>query len=152
MIPSDEVSRFFKEFERNSASLDLDGISGQFADVFLNADPVRVGPVPKGAFLAALAQREKMFSSIGVKRIRLTAVRETVLDPMHTLAATDWIAELTGGDELPLASTFVLRREGSSFVVVFYLNHQDIGKVIASRSGAESSETPRTGFEPGPTE
>jgi hypothetical protein len=131
---SDEVRLFFEEFERNSTDLNLDRIGAQFADVFMNADPERAGPVPKAAFLAALPQREKMFSAIGVNRIRLLAVRETVLDPMHTLAATDWIAELKDGDELPLASTFLLRRKGASFVVVFYLNHQDIGRVIAARS------------------
>ena len=89
---SDEVRRFFEEFERNSTDLNLDRIGAQFADVFMNADPERAGPVPKAAFLAALPQREKMFGAIGVNRIRLSAVRETVLDPMHILAATDWIA------------------------------------------------------------
>ena len=136
-VVSDEVRLFFEEFERNSGDLNLDGIGAQFADVFMNADPERVVPVPKAAFLAALPQREKMFSGIGVTRIRLASVRETVLDSLHTLAATDWIAELKDGDELPLASTFVLRRQGASFVVVFYLNHQDIGRLIAARSGAD---------------
>jgi hypothetical protein len=82
-----------------------------------------------------VSQREKRFSAIGVSRIRLTSVRDTVLDSVHTLAATDWIAELKGGGELPLASTFILRRQGSSFVVVFYLNHQDIERTLAARSG-----------------
>jgi hypothetical protein len=132
---SDDVQRFFDEFERNSSDLNVDAIGAQFADGFLNADPERASPVPRAAFLAALPKRQAMFDSIGVTRIRLVSVRETVLDSMHTLAATEWIAALKGGDELPLASTFVLRREGESFVVIFYLNHQNIGEVIAARSG-----------------
>ncbi len=136
-LVSDDVRVFFDEFERNSSAMDLDAIGRQFADVFMSADPAGVVPVPKAAFLAVLPKREKMFSSAGVTRIRLTAVRETALDSKYALATTDWIAELSDGDEIPLMSTFILRREGSSLVVVFYLNHQDIGQVLAARSRAE---------------
>ncbi|MEA2695843.1 MAG: hypothetical protein QOI66_114 [Myxococcales bacterium] len=128
-----EVRAFFDEFERNSAELAIDRIAAQFADTFMNADPQRVMPVPKAAFIAALPQREKMFEAAGISRVRLASVRETVLDPMHVLAVTDWIAESTDGAEIPLASSFILRRQGSSFVVVFYLNHQDITAVLAAR-------------------
>jgi hypothetical protein len=131
--PTAEVRAFFDEFERNSAELAIDRIAAQFADTFLNADPQRVMPVPKAAFLAALPQRDKMFQAAGISRIRLASVRETVLDPIHVLAATDWIAESTDGAEIPLASTFILRRQDSSFVVIFYLNHQDITAVLAAR-------------------
>ena len=128
-----EVRAFFDEFERNSAELAIDRIAAQFADIFLNADPQRVMPVPKAAFIAALPQRDKMFQAAGISRVRLVSVRETALDPLHILAATDWIAETTDGADIPLASSFILRRQGSSFVVVFYLNHQDITAVLAAR-------------------
>lgn len=104
--PTAEVRAFFDEFERNSAELAIDRIGAQFADTFLNADPQRVMPVPKAAFVAALPQREKMFQAAGISRVRLASVRETVLDPMHVLAATDWIAESTAGAEIHLTSTF----------------------------------------------
>lgn len=129
-----EVRAFFDEFERNSAELAIDRIAAQFADTFMNADPQRAMPVPKAAFIAALPQRGKMFEAAGISQVRLASVRETVLDPMHVLAVTDWIAESTDGDEIPLASSFILRRQGSSFVVIFYLNHQDITAVLAARA------------------
>jgi hypothetical protein len=134
-----EVRAFFDEFERNSAELAIDRIAAQFADTFMNADPQRAMPVPKAAFIAALPQREKMFEAAGISRVRLASVRETVLDPMHVLAVTDWIAESTDGAEIPLASSFILRRQGSSFVVVFYLNHQDITAVLAARAPKANS-------------
>ena len=135
-----EVRAFFDEFERNSAELAIDRIAAQFADIFLNADPQRVMPVPKAAFIAALPQRDEMFQAAGISRIRLASVRETVLDPIHILAATDWIAESTDGAEIPLASTFILRRQGSSFVVVFYLNQQDISAVLMARAPKAASD------------
>jgi hypothetical protein len=134
-----EVRAFFDEFERNSAELAIDRIAAQFADTFMNADPQRAMPVPKAAFIAALPQREKMFEAAGISRVRLASVRETVLDPMHVLAVTDWIAESTDGAEIPLASSFILRRQGSSLVVVFYLNHQDITAVLAARAPKANS-------------
>jgi hypothetical protein len=131
---SEEVREFFEAFERNSTAMDLDAIGAQFAEVFLSADPQAVRAVPKAAFLAALSQREKMFSAAGIGHLRLESVRETVLDSMHTLAGTSWIGERKDGGEITLESTFILRREGQSFVVVFYLNHQNLGEVLAPKS------------------
>jgi hypothetical protein len=130
------VRAFFDDFERNSAALDVERIAAQFADTFLNADPERVMPVPKAAFVAALPQREKMFRAAGVSRVRLVSVSETTLDPMHVLARTNWMAESGAGDDIPLASTFILRRQGSSYVVIFYLNHQDLAAVLARKGSA----------------
>jgi hypothetical protein len=132
-LVSDDVRVFFDDFERSSRAMDLDAIGQQFADVFMSADPSGVVPVPKAAFLAALPKREKMFSSAGVTGIRLTTVREMALDSTYTLVTTDWIADVSAGAEIPLKSTFILRRDGSSLKVVFYLNHQDIGQLLADR-------------------
>ena len=134
------VREFFDEFERNSAELAIDRIAAQFADTFMNADPQRVMAVPKAAFIAALPQRDRMFQAAGISRVRLKSVRETVLDSLHVLAATDWIAESTDGTNIPLASSFILRRQGPSFVVVFYLNHQDIAEVLGARAPQADSE------------
>jgi hypothetical protein len=133
MATSSEIQDFFEAFERNSSTLDLDRIGAQFADTFLSADPRQVMSVPKTAFLAALPRRQALFDAAGITAMELVAVDEQVLDERHRLAATEWDARRTDGSSVKLASTFILRREGSAFVVIFYLNHQDLTEVLMAR-------------------
>jgi hypothetical protein len=124
------VRDFFAEFERNGNTHDLDAVAKQFADVFMSADPTRAVAVPRETFLGALPQRERLFATVGLTRTRLASIKETPLDDVYTLVDTEWIGDLRSGGELHLSSTFILRREGQSHVVVFYLNHQDIAQAV----------------------
>jgi hypothetical protein len=130
MAASDEVRAFFEAFERYSTQLDLDRIGQQFAETFLSADPTQVMPVPKAAFLAALPRRQALFEAAGATGVRLVSVNEQALDARHVLATTEWVVERTDAAPIRLASTFILRRANDSFVVVFYLNHQDLGEIL----------------------
>ena len=134
---SDDVRRFFTEFERTSNELDPAASAGQFADNFLSADPNRVVVVPKAAFLAALPQRIRLFESMGRTGTRLVSIHETALDERHVLVDTQWTAHLVDpagrSDNLPLSSVFILRRENAGLRIVFYLNRQDIASVIQAR-------------------
>ena len=134
----DGVREFFEAFERNSNALDAEALAGQFGDHFLGADPARATPVSRADFLDALPARRELFDSAGLLRTRLTSLTETALDADHVLAETTWVGELRGGDELPLGSSFILRRQGASWVVIFYLNHQDITRILEERVAASS--------------
>lgn len=127
---SSDVRDFFARFEQAGNRLDLDEISGQFADTFMSADPGGVTAVPKAAFLAALPARDKLFASVGATGMRLTAITETPLDDHYVLVDTEWETE-PATKPLSLSSAFVLRRtEEGGLQVVFYLNHQDVAQVI----------------------
>jgi hypothetical protein len=49
------------------------------------------------------------------------------------LARADWHAERPGAASTPvrLSSTFILRRDADRLRVVFYLNHQDLTRVLS---------------------
>jgi hypothetical protein len=133
---SAEVRSFFDRFEQASDTLDVDTIATQFAQVFMNADPNGVAAVPRDAFLAALPRRQELFDRMGVGAIRLTALTETWLDEGYVLVHTQWTADLRDQSREPLglSSSFILRRDGESLAVVFYLNHQDIRALAQSRA------------------
>lgn len=136
---SDDVQAFFAEFERAGNTLDAEATSRQFADTFMSADPAQAIPVPKAAFLAALPNREKMFASIGVTGMRLSAISQTSLDDNYVLVDTEWTCTMTSreAEPLTLASAFILHRgENGTFQIVFYLNHQDITTIIRNRAQA----------------
>jgi len=134
MAVSNEVQLFFETFARNSAALDLDRIGEQFAETFMSADPQQAVSVPKAAFLVVLPRRQAMFDAAGVTSIELVEVDTTALDDRHVLAATKWAAHRKAGGSIPLASTFILRRQDDSFVVIFYLNHQDLTEALQPTS------------------
>jgi hypothetical protein len=50
----------------------------------------------------------------------------------YLLARTDWRAERAGAwTSVRLSSTFILRRDADRLRVVFYLNHQDLTRVLS---------------------
>jgi hypothetical protein len=133
---SPDVEAFFAEFERAGNVLDLTSIEAQYAPFFLSADPNGTQPVPRDAFLAALPKRREMFASVGGTVSHLTGIRETRLDANYVLVDTDWVMSVgSGGKDIDLSSTFILRKEGNELRIVLYLNHQDVAVLIASRAG-----------------
>ena len=131
-----DVRAFFEEYERAANALDTTTLGELFGDQFLSLDPARAACVPKDAFLRALPARERLFGSIGVTGTTLTEMRETPLDDLHTLVETSWVVQFVpdapAAGALTLRSAFLLRRQGERWQVAVYLNHQDIGAVIAS--------------------
>lgn len=128
-----DVTAFFEEFERAGNTDDIDSTGRQFAEVFLSADPNGTTAVPRSLLVASMPQRRQMFASIGVGRTTLQSITQTDLDENYLLATTNWIAEIEGGDDLALSSTFMLRRSNESLQIVLYLNHLDIMATIADR-------------------
>ncbi len=112
----------------------------QFVEVFLNADPNGTTPVPRSALIESLPQRRQLFATIGLTETHLTAISQTTLDEHYTLVATEWAADLEGGDSLPLSSTFLLRREAGSLRIVLYLNHLDIVAAVREHRAGQSAE------------
>lgn len=75
-----------------------------------------------------------MFRSVGAVRTDLTALTEQPLDESHCLVSTTWSArDEDGRDVLTLSSSYLLRRTERGWRIAVYLNHADIGGVIAQR-------------------
>ena len=136
---SAEVRAFFDRFEQASDALDVDTIATKFAEVFMNADPNGVATVPRDAFLAALPQRQKLFDGMGVRDIRLTELSESRLEDSYILVDTQRAAILNDPSAPPLAlsSSLILRQNGDSLALVFYVNHQDIMALARTAEAAE---------------
>ena len=130
--PDGQVEAFFATFAAASHQLDTDRLAELFAETFLAADPAGVQAVSRQAFLHALPRRAELFAAAGITRVALTDLQHQPLDDTYVLARTDWRAERTGAS-LPvrLSSTFILRREEDRLRVVFYLNHQDLTRLLS---------------------
>lgn len=104
-----------------------------FHDPFLSLDPTAVLVVGREQLRAALPAREKLFASVGARRSELQDLHTTVLDDLHVLARTVWTMATDKGEPLTLESTYLLRREGTSWSAVVYLNHHDVRQLLASQ-------------------
>lgn len=130
---SDEVKRFFEEFERLSDGLDVSNMAKLYGETFMAADPNGVHAVPRAPFLAMLPQRKQMFAAAGFASSKLLDIRETRLDDAYTLVDTKWIMrpiDSSRKEGIELSSSFILWRTNNSFEIVFYLNHQDISRKL----------------------
>ena len=107
-----------------------------FHETFLSLDPAAARVVSRDQLRAALPMRTRMFASIGALGTRLGDVTVIPLDDLHALARAAWDVEFADPDAEPLQlrSTFLLRRVEGQWVVVVYLNHQDIVQIAAARS------------------
>jgi ketosteroid isomerase-like protein len=128
-----QVEAFFAAFAAASDQLDTDRLAELFAETFLAADPAGVQAVPRQAFLRILPRRAELFAAAGVTRVVLTDLQHQPLDNTYVLARADWHAERPGAASTPvrLSSTFILRRDADRLRVVFYLNHQDLTRVLS---------------------
>ena len=130
------VREFFERYERASDTLDTSAINEAFHDTFLNLDPGSAKPVRREQLIAALPMRERLFASIGATGMALSGMEETPLDDLHTLVETQWTVRFDpSADQAPLIleSAFLLRLDGGRWRIVLYLNHHDVGALIAAR-------------------
>jgi hypothetical protein len=135
--PTASVRAFLERFDAGSDADPASG-AGLFHEQFLNLDPNAATVVSREQLRAVLPMRAQMFGSIGATGTRLRDVDVRPLDDLHVLAETTWDVELEDPDADPLVlhSTYLLRRAGEDWSVVVYLNHQDIGRVLAERRPA----------------
>jgi hypothetical protein len=113
--------------------------------------------------IQALPGRTRMFTTLGVEALELTELTERPLDELHTIVATTWSARFSAdaGDAEPLVlpAHFLLRRHGSSWQIVAYLDSTDLAAVFAERTSrrqerpdGDSPAGGREGAEPCPDE
>jgi hypothetical protein len=133
-----DVVEFFDRYLRGADTSDPDVVRDCFAETFLSLDPRSAGPVPREALVQALPGRAQLFAALGVEALELTELSEHPLDELHTMVATTWSARFAAGAEntepLVLPSHFLLRRQGSSWQIVAYLNATDLAAVLAERT------------------
>jgi hypothetical protein len=133
----DRIGRFLREYERNNNAGDMDAVVGQFADVFMIADPHGVRTVRASDFAVALPRRKKLFDEIGCRSAELVAMTEMRLDSRYGMAETQWrmvFSRSDGREEVLLVnSTFLVDTGGDAMKIVLYMPHQDIMGILRER-------------------
>ena len=127
----EDVTRFLRVFERASQELDLEALKGCFEDVFLAADAHGSHAVPRQVFLDALPGRAAAASAAGVGRAVLRRADAKALDDHWILLRTTWTAQRSDDQELHMASSFLLHRNGSELRAAVYLNHEGLPRNMA---------------------
>jgi len=126
---SEAIGIFFREFEKNSNTGDVDRIAAQFADPFMVTDPSGSRVVHATDFRSAIPQRKKLFESLGCRTTTLESIHETKLDDRYVLAKTEWRMQFDRGagalEDVTAWSTFVIHTSGETPKIVFYLTHEN---------------------------
>jgi hypothetical protein len=140
---SDAIERFFRTFESNTSSDDVDTAVSQFADVFMAAGPQGTQAVRATDFALALPRRKQLFQSLRHQSTELVSLRENRLDARYILAGTQWKMTFARSEGPPqdvvVDSVYIVDTGGSADAaagvakIVFYLANQDLIEVLKDR-------------------
>ena len=129
------MESFFKNFERNSVSLDKPGCSLGYARDLRLWSP--------GRKLSALCPAINPFGAPLCRAARsglmnwAAALRETPMSDQYVVAETEWQMSFTQEGKSPqkilVASTFIVYTAGERAKIVFYLPHHDALAILRNR-------------------
>ena len=121
---------FFKTYEQAISQSDVVTIAAQYADAFMFGGPQGVQFIKKDDFLKVVAKCKEYFASMGLVESKVISVDVTTLDPKYVLVKTAWnmTFEKPMGrkEEIETRATYILERQGSTLMIVFQIDHQDL--------------------------
>ena len=135
---SEALQNFFRTFEANASSNDVDAQVSQFADVFLAASPQGTQAVRAADFALALPRKKQLFDKLGCRSTELISLREQRLDHRYLMATTRWKLTFASPDKAPedvIAESVYILDTGADGAakIVFYLANQDLMHVLRER-------------------
>ena len=139
---TEAIERFFRTFESNTSSDDVETTVSQFADVFMAAGPQGTQAVRAVDFALALPRRKQLFQSLGHQSTELISLHEKRLDGRYILAGTQWKMTFARPEGPPrdvvVDSVYIVDTGGEAAAsnaskIVFYLANQDLMQVLKDR-------------------
>ncbi len=139
---SSEVVKFFKSLEKNSNNLDLNGLSSQYADMFMFADSSGTRIIKKEDFLKVLPNRKKFVDKVGLKFVRYTTLEETRLDNYHTMVEAHIIMHFEKDNDKQIededSSTYILERKNDRLQIILHIEHGNLTEKLKNLGLLES--------------
>jgi hypothetical protein len=121
------TARFLDRFVASSATGDGAGLHDCFADTFLAGDVDGASTVvPREAFIGAMPARVAAARAAGIGPAALVDASETPLGGAYWLLSTRWTAPRQDGEDMALASTFLLADTADGTHAVAYLTHEGL--------------------------
>lgn len=135
---SEAIQGFFRTFEANASSNDVDAQVSQFADVFMAASPQGAQPVRVTDFALALPKKKQLFDKLGCRSTQLISLREQRLDDRYVMATTQWKLTFAPpekpAEDVIAESVYILHTgEHGAAKIVFYLANQDLIQILMER-------------------
>jgi Domain of unknown function (DUF4440) len=130
--PTVAIEDLFRRYALATASLDLDFFASAYGESFMFASPAHAQAVKRDDFLKVIPKRSAFFRSVGLVATELAGLQTTQLDDDHILVRTRWTMRYEKERQVTdeTAATYVVRRVGNAWHIVFQLDHQDLSKRV----------------------
>jgi hypothetical protein len=132
--PSKTITEFFSDYAKATASLDPAFLGPAYGEIFMFAGPSTVQAVKRDDFLKVVPKRAAFFKAAGLVASEVRTLEETRLDDQHTMVKVYWTLRFEKDPGRPIqdesVATYILRREGDSWQIVFQLDHQDLARRV----------------------
>jgi hypothetical protein len=131
---SENIKKFFEDFERSSNNLDIELIASQYNDSFMFANSQGAQSVKKEDFLKVIPKRHGFFKTIGLTSSKIRLLEETRLDDNYIMVKAYWNMKYEKASEQPIvdeiSATYVLFQQENILQIMFQLDHQDLTKRV----------------------
>ena len=135
--PDRSMEAFFRRFEAQTATGDVEGLADLYAPSFLMAGPGGTRIVNARDLIHAIPKRKQLFDAAGCRSTTLVSVDETRLDDRYSLVRTEWewAFQRTDGTTTAISqpSTFIVDRGADGGKIVCYMNHGDVVAEMRAR-------------------
>jgi hypothetical protein len=130
------VNKFFEEYEKAVNGVNSEFIPSHCGDSLMIAMPKGAYAFKKEEFLKMVPNRKQFFDTTGLKSSHILSLEEIRRDQHYVLIRAVWNFQFEKAPAKPfdvqVSSTYVLRKEGDSFIIVFQLDHDDIMEKITN--------------------
>lgn len=131
---SEQVRKFFLQYEDANRSSDLSAIGELYASTFMFGGPNGVHAVQREDFLRLIPKMKAHLSSMGLVESQLRSVEANQIGSRYLLANVGWrmsVQSPSGSTHVDAIATYVLTRgTGDELSIVFQIDHQDLAAVI----------------------
>ena len=127
---TESIKKFFREYEKAIAALDIEKTVAYFADSFILAGPRGAIAPTKAEFLELSQQANQFYRSVGRTSAKILSLDETPISNEFSMVNTHWglTFQKTGDRVIESDITFLVQKTGSEPKIITFIDHQDSEK------------------------
>ncbi len=127
MLTTEQIDKFFNEYEADFSALDIEKNAELFADNFISAGPKGTIAQSKADFKAKGKQAAEFYRKVGQTSARIISKQEKPVTDQYTMVTVHWgvTFEKTGDELNEFDVTYIIQETEAEPKIILFITHQD---------------------------
>ena len=136
------LDTLFKQYEMAFDKLDLETISGYYADTFISAGPKGTITNSKKEFQQKAGEAAGFYKSIGQNSARIISKRIMPICDKYTMVVIRWgiTFEKTGSKQVEFDISYIIQETESEPKIILFISHEDV-EIAMKKLGLKENVT-----------